>query len=1619
MKKVLVLNGDSYVGRHVVKAFHQSREYEIELTRAKSDARKAGTTRATATADAHGWMWADSMARDGNGTATLSTPSSPDSTRKRRSRGSSNSCSSSRQQPQQRQKKQHEAEKLATLPADIRHCVSGIVPKHNDDTEGFRTRLLANDVVVAVLEDDVYEATCAIRILESTHYNVEKTFVLVSSALTWAYTLESERARARLTRQRERAEARDTLLEGVLDEEEEAHDEQDGSGAGGAAAAAARASRRAARRRELEKRLPPSLREPLPGEEEDEIRELVPDRVFAEDGYAQRVPHPCFQHWHALEHLVKRANSQTLHTYVVFAGLPYGSGEGESMLYGLLRSAWYHQTLLQYGPGANAIPMIHVQDLAAILFRLGNSYDTLEERYLFAVDQGKVTQRQLLHAVQAKLGGSVQPATSVQYQLLDITAPVTATTAVFAAAAAAAGAPTSASNGTSAGGSSSGSNQLHPNAAGIPSSALFQPAAAAGGGDSPTTAVGAAAATLGTTSTFSADLVKVDRLELPVPSSPHDLFRVFGNEPCWGDGGAVLSAFVLSDIQAEPAAVLNFYPAEEWVALEGFAMSLDLVLAQFREAHAHMFRPVRALITGPPLSGADSLAVLVGQQCHAPVLTRPTIVRDYAAHVAEVREALRRLLVRRLQRRRARVQARLVRQAAEAQRARKAARAERRREQQGAAKQTKGGRALDGDDDTDPAGDREEDDDAETTAGVMDTEDTTSDDSFDSSFSIFIPPTVKRVPADADNADDAVSEEADHEGADNAGPHHQQRALVRTAEEVVDEAYIRGGAAAGAGDDAAGEGSDMADEEQEEVEGDGEAAGGTWMDQLEEHDAEKQAELSEGQELLPEEGEPLGSHYNGGDPSQLVMPRFAARRRGRAFARDVDRQELRCVTALRREYLLGLKVLALKVSPVDGRLPRPLPPPASGDDEDGDGDGEGARMRESNSKAAKALDDGGAGDDELEGSGGSHEGGGDAVAAETEDDDSTDAKESEGGEGDNATSAAADSDATWAGDAVNYLDAALAFMFRWRIRQSDCRCQGYVLSNFPETLTQAVLCFRANEAELEDAELRRQRALAPLLTSLDDHETNPSGNDDDAAPLPPPLDEDFPLPDIGNMEEAQLRALERAHWRSRGAAAVAAAATPHALAGATASDDDVADDNEAAEAVEPEEVMAPVDEELFVDYVVSLHANPIVLRATADALEADLTASLSSAPAGGSAQPQSPQLQPSTGKAVEAHALDALRAFLSSSSYARRLEEYLYHHAPAAPPTQSLLTWLRVVTTTPALGVRPAPVVVPLASDTASAADGAATGESAGGEGTAMTTTLEAPSTTRTAEIVTVSAPVLSVPQVKASWAVAYAASHPPDSPRGKQLDRNRMASPAAGGGARLLMETLPTALLRLAPQFWTGDGRTAAPASSFAVRSSNTMAVNTTPLLPPSLQELQRAVCVRLVPPRRLAACPATAAVAVTGEGKGVGGSRTALMSSSMSISSAGVASTAASPHGHPAVSGGASSPDGVNYISTIARERQQQTELEKRESQLADLALKEGAAHVLQERKSLRRLQLAEESLEAASLLQMPTETYLMKYVLPSLTPAMTEVVRVRSDDPVTALANVLYDYHRRTTI
>lgn len=369
MKRVLVLNVDSFVGRHVCRQFYDAKEYLVDGTfyhhQSTTEAptppkmEELGATRSQSSGLC-GTTEVQFQETNSTGinevvpTVRLLNGCPPDATV---ASGADSAAGK---------------ESVHHYVNDMRPYLNAVVPRHGEiNDEEFRSQLLTYDIIIAVLEENAFEAECAIKILKGTHYNVEKTFVLVSNVFTWAQTdmreLENRRAErraareaARLQREQERANREQSTEDG--DETEE--------------------------------------------EEEEEEEEQLEVKVWSDEEYRRRYPDTRYHGWRALEHAVKQANSETLHTYVLWAGLPYGAGE--DLLRDHFLSAWRHQPITQYGDGSNYVPTVHVKDLSRIIFLVGSSYDTLEDRYMFVVDQGNNTQKEILDGIRAYIGGEIE-----------------------------------------------------------------------------------------------------------------------------------------------------------------------------------------------------------------------------------------------------------------------------------------------------------------------------------------------------------------------------------------------------------------------------------------------------------------------------------------------------------------------------------------------------------------------------------------------------------------------------------------------------------------------------------------------------------------------------------------------------------------------------------------------------------------------------------------------------------------------------------------------------------------------------------------------------------------------------------------------------------------------------------------------------------------------------------------------------------------------------------------------------------------------------------------------------------------------------------------------------------
>lgn len=305
MKRLFVTELDTQLGRRVTEKFGLTKEFEI-----------IGTVRSL-----------DLQPR------SPSTAVTPDSD------GGESSAVAQRAQPD-------------NLSQVLPH-VQEVVPRYTDDAVEFKRRVLEADIIICPLRDSILEAEAALKMLAHTPFETEKTFVLVSSMLTWANTHAAQKAEELAEKRRER--------QALIDAGEE---------------------------------VPPEEEEPTEEEEKP---------TFGDDGYQKRVAHPRYQHWRDLEHLTKVANSETLHTNIICSGLTYGR-EMDHFFHSLFRAAWHFQPLPLLTSGSNIVPLIHVEDLANLVFKVGNSNDVIAQRYILGVDRGNCSLGGVVKAVNEHVG---------------------------------------------------------------------------------------------------------------------------------------------------------------------------------------------------------------------------------------------------------------------------------------------------------------------------------------------------------------------------------------------------------------------------------------------------------------------------------------------------------------------------------------------------------------------------------------------------------------------------------------------------------------------------------------------------------------------------------------------------------------------------------------------------------------------------------------------------------------------------------------------------------------------------------------------------------------------------------------------------------------------------------------------------------------------------------------------------------------------------------------------------------------------------------------------------------------------------------------------------------------
>ncbi|KAF0976076.1 hypothetical protein FDP41_004752 [Naegleria fowleri] len=217
-----------------------------------------------------------------------------------------------------------------------------------NDPQEIKSALLECDAVVYRLKGtNIDDTRYAIKVLEAAEFNDTKTFILISSYMSWASTRKNTT-------------------------EEEAQDEE------GAAT------------------------------QNKQVRK--PYEAFTEDAYVTRKPHPSFKGFVEIEKRVMRAKSKFLKTFVFFSGLLYGEEEDKLHQWFKLGWSCEGEALPVFLDGGNYIPLIHVKDLVSIIHKTieeppqpkdeGDDY----QQSFFACDDSQLTQNQIVQCLSEKFG---------------------------------------------------------------------------------------------------------------------------------------------------------------------------------------------------------------------------------------------------------------------------------------------------------------------------------------------------------------------------------------------------------------------------------------------------------------------------------------------------------------------------------------------------------------------------------------------------------------------------------------------------------------------------------------------------------------------------------------------------------------------------------------------------------------------------------------------------------------------------------------------------------------------------------------------------------------------------------------------------------------------------------------------------------------------------------------------------------------------------------------------------------------------------------------------------------------------------------------------------------------
>lgn len=143
------------------------------------------------------------------------------------------------------------------------------------------------------------------------------------------------------------------------------------------------------------------------GEDKPKIK-VKPYEPLTVEGTTRRKAHENFTELIEVEKRVRISQSKLLRTFIFFSGLLYG--DGERILHGWFKNAWEGKESLEVlDHGYNFVPMIHVKDLASMVERLITVPPELDEEdktnsYIIAVDEAHSTQNQIIGSIAKEFG---------------------------------------------------------------------------------------------------------------------------------------------------------------------------------------------------------------------------------------------------------------------------------------------------------------------------------------------------------------------------------------------------------------------------------------------------------------------------------------------------------------------------------------------------------------------------------------------------------------------------------------------------------------------------------------------------------------------------------------------------------------------------------------------------------------------------------------------------------------------------------------------------------------------------------------------------------------------------------------------------------------------------------------------------------------------------------------------------------------------------------------------------------------------------------------------------------------------------------------------------------------